>query len=57
VTIYYCFSFGSIIGITFLVKAIAPYNYYRGVGPRSSLSMYVLSLGPNPRMKGRLKRS
>ena len=32
-------------------------GYYRDIGPRSSLSMYILGLGPNLRMKSCLRRS
>ena len=32
-------------------------DYCRGIGPRSSLSMYILDLGPKPRTRGRLRKS
>ena len=33
------------------------YHYCRGIGPRSSLSMYILGLKPKPGTRGRPKRS
>ena len=31
-------------------------GYYRGIGPRSSLSIYIMGLRPKPRTRGRPRR-